>query len=142
MATPILTENYTVTLQAYDATDVLTGTPVLLCGTNSITFTEGEAASQDVTDSCSEETEEIYGKVGVGDVSIEFTKFNPNDLGQALLLSSPKNTKFQLVIEFTTEETITAKVKKRKNPDLTVGLEALRVTGTSALALLGEYKLS
>lgn len=142
MAKPILTENYTVTLQAFDDAGVLVDTPVVMCGTNSITLTEGEAAAQDITDSCSEEIEEIYGKVGVGDVSIEFTKFNPADLGQALLLSSPKNTKFQLVIEFTTNEAITAKIKKRKNPDLTVGLEALRVTGTSALALLGEYKLS
>lgn len=142
MANPIPTENSTVTLQAYNEAGVLVDTPTTLCGHSSITLTEGEAAAQGITDLCADEVEEIYGKVGVGDVTIEFTKFDPADAGQSLLLTSPKNTKFQMVIEFTTKEVITVKIKKRKNPDLAVGLDALRVTGTSALALIGEYQLS
>ena len=138
MATSIPTVGLVTTIQAFDNMGVLVGTPKTMCGHNNMNYSEGEPDSQDDTDFCSDAKEELYGLPGVGNFDIEFSKYDPTDEGQALLLSSPRNTKFQIKVTFTDTKAVTAVVKKKKNPDVTMSLDALKVTGSTSLALVGE----
>ena len=138
MAIEIPTLGLETTIQAYDNTGALAGTAVALCGHNNMSYAEGEPAAQDNTDFCSDAKEEIYGLPEVGNFDIDFTRFDPSDLGQKLLLTSPRNTTFQIKVTFSNSDVVTAKVRKRKNPDVAMSLDALKVTGSTSLALIGE----
>lgn len=140
MANPISVVNATITVQAYSEAGVLVGTAVNLCGANSITWEVGTPDEVDVTDFCDTSRVMESGMLGEGTLDITYVKYDPKDVGQALIDSSPLNTRLQVIVKFKAGDSFTFETRKKQSTSGSITLADIVVSGAHQLALIGEHE--
>lgn len=144
MAKPINVINADITIQAYGDAGALVGTAVDLCGANAITWEAGTPDEVDITSFCDTSKVNESGMMNEGTVDITYVTYDPTDLGQALIDSSPLNTRFQLTVEFapragfTTGAKIVFETRKKQETSGSITLSDTVLNGSHQLALIGK----